>query len=217
MRSNLMNSDLTAQRIQRAAAGDNQAWGDLLGEHRERLRRVVALRLDHRLQGRIDASDVVQDAFIDASRCLAEYVRNPVLPFFLWLRYLTGIRLAKLHRHHLGTQMRDAGREVSLYRGLMPETSSAALAAQLLGRENRPSEIAIRAELKLQLQDAMNAMEPLDREILALRHFEQLTNAEAAQLLEITEAAASKRYIRALERLRDILVGLPGNIGELLP
>jgi RNA polymerase sigma-70 factor (ECF subfamily) len=217
MRSNRVNSDLTAQLIERATAGNKEAWGSLLAEHRERLRRMVALRLDHRLQGRIDASDVIQDAFIDASRCLAEYVQNPVLPFYLWLRYLTGIRLAKLHRYHLGTQMRDAGREVSLYRGLMPESSSAALAAQLLGRENRPSEFAMRAELKLQLQEAINAMDPLDREIIALRHFEHLTNAEAAQLLEITEAAASKRYIRALERLRDILVDLPGNIGELLP
>jgi RNA polymerase sigma-70 factor (ECF subfamily) len=217
MRSNADNSDLTARRIERAMAGDKEAWGALLAEHRERLRRMVALRLDHRLQGRIDASDVIQDAFIDASHCLAEYVQNPVLPFFLWLRYLTGIRLAKLHRHHLGTQMRDAGREVSLYRGMMPETSSAALAAQLLGRENRPSELAMRAELKLQLQEAMDTMERLDREIIALRNFEQLTNAEAARLLEITEAAASKRYIRALERLRDILVSLPGNIGELFP
>ena len=216
-RSNAVNSALTAELIGQAAAGDKEAWGRLLAEHRDRLRRMVSLRLDHRLQGRLDASDVIQDAFIDASRCLAEYIQNPALPFFLWLRFLTGIRLAKLHRYHLGTQMRDAGREISLYRGLMPETSSAALAAQLLGRDNRPSEFAMRAELKLQLQEAINTMDTLDREIIALRHFEQLTNSEAAQLLEITEAAASKRYIRALERLRDILVRLPGNIGDLLP
>jgi RNA polymerase sigma-70 factor (ECF subfamily) len=215
--TNPANSETTAQLIDRAAGGDKEAWGELLAEHRGRLRRMVSLRLDHRLQGRIDASDVIQDAFVDASRSLADYVRNPVLPFFLWLRFLTGIRLAKLHRHHLATQMRDAGREISLYPGgAMPETSSAALAQQLLGRENRPSEEAIRAELKLQLQDAINAMEPLDREIISLRHFEQLSNAEAAQVLDIKEAAAGKRYIRALERLRDTLAQLPGNLGELL-
>ena len=123
------------------------------------------------------------------------------MPFFLWLRGIAGNKLLELHRHHLGTPMRDAGREVSLYRGALPEASSAALAARLLGRLTRPSEAAIRAEAKLRLQEALNAMDPIDREVLALRHFEQLTNAEAAQVLGITEAAAGKRYIRALERL----------------
>jgi RNA polymerase sigma-70 factor (ECF subfamily) len=212
-----VNSAATDELIRRAATGDKDAWGTLLAEHRDRLRRTVALRLDHRLQGRIDASDVIQEAYIDASQCLADYIENPVLPFFLWLRFLTGIRLAKLHRYHLGTKMRDAGREISLHRGTMPETSSAALAAQLLGRENRPSEVAMRAEMKVRLQEALNRMEALDREVLALRHFEQLSNAEAAQVLGIKEAAAGKRYIRALERLRDILVHLPGGTGELLP
>jgi RNA polymerase sigma-70 factor (ECF subfamily) len=214
--SNRVNSDATDELIRLAAVGDREAWGSLLAKHRERLCRMVALRMDHRLQGRIDASDVIQEAYIDASRCLADYLQNPVLPFFLWLRFLTGIRLAKLHRHNLGTQMRDAGREISLYCGTMPATSSAALAAQLLGRESRPSEAAIRAELKLRLQDALNRMDPLDREVVALRHFEQLTNAEVAQVLGIKEAAAGKRYIRALERLREILVQLPGGIGDLL-
>jgi RNA polymerase sigma-70 factor (ECF subfamily) len=210
------NSDGTDELIRRAGAGDREAWGDLLAKHRERLRRMVALRMDHRLQGRIDASDVIQEAYIDASRCLGDYLQNPVLPFYLWLRYLTGIRLAKLHRHHLGTQMRNAGREISLYRGTTPETSSAALAAQLMGRDSRPSEAAMRAELKLRLQEALNRMDPLDREALALRHFEQLSNAEAAQVMGIKEAAAGKRYIRALERLREILVNIPGGAGELL-
>jgi RNA polymerase sigma-70 factor (ECF subfamily) len=210
------NSDGSDELIRRAGAGDREAWGDLLTKHRERLRRMVALRMDHRLQGRIDASDVVQEACIDASQHLADYVRNPVLPFFLWLRFLTGIRLAKLHRHHLGTKMRNAGREISLYRGATPQTSSAALAAQLMGKESRPSEAAMRAELKFRLEEALNRMDPLDREALALRHFEQLSNAEAAQVLGIKEAAAGKRYIRALERLRDILINAPGGGGELL-
>jgi RNA polymerase sigma-70 factor (ECF subfamily) len=99
----------------------------------------------------------------------------------------------------------------------MPQASSAALAARLLGRESRPSEIAVRAEIKLRLQDALNQMDPLDREVLALRHFEQLSNAETARVLEVQEAAASKRYIRALKKLKTILAALPGGPGEWLP
>jgi RNA polymerase sigma-70 factor (ECF subfamily) len=110
--------------------------------------------------------------------------------------------------------MRDPGREVSLYRGAMPEASSAALAAQLLGKECRPSEFALRAERKLRLQQALNRMDPLDREVLSLRHFEQLTRNETAQVLGISEAAGAKRYLRALERLREILALLPGGLEE---
>jgi RNA polymerase sigma-70 factor (ECF subfamily) len=211
------NTRETIELLERAAGGDNKAWGELLARHRDRLRRMVALRLDQRLQARVDASDVIQDAFVDASQQLVNYLHDPVMPFYLWLRFLTGIRLAKVHRHHLGTQMREVGREVSIYRGTLPQTSSAALAAQLLGKESRPSEVAMRAELKVRLQEALNTMDPMDREVLALRHFEQLTGAETAQVLGIKPAAAGKRYLRALERLREILVGLPGGLGELLP
>jgi RNA polymerase sigma-70 factor (ECF subfamily) len=113
--------------------------------------------------------------------------------------------------------MRDPSREVSLYRGSLPETSSAALAAQLLGHDSRPSEAAMRAELKICLQEALNSLEPLDREVLALRHFEQLSRAETAQVLGIKESAAGKRYLRALERLKGILTRMPGGMEELLP
>jgi RNA polymerase sigma-70 factor (ECF subfamily) len=178
---------------------------------------MVGLRLDQRLQGRIDASDVIQEAFLDASAQLPVYLQNPQMPFYLWLRFLTGIRLAKLHRHHLGAQMRDAAREIPLYQGFLTQASSVALAAQLLGRDTRPSEAAIRAELKIRLQEALNAMDPIDREVLALRHFEQLTTAETAQILGIKEAAAGKRYIRALERLREILVSMPGGLEDFQP
>jgi RNA polymerase sigma-70 factor (ECF subfamily) len=204
------NSSETDRRLQQAAQGDSREWGALLERHRQRLRRMVALRLDRRLQGRIDASDVIQEAFLEASARLAEYVRQPDMPFFLWLRFLTGQKVLELHRHHLGTQMRDAGREIALYRGALPEASSAALAAQLLGHDTRPSEAAIRAERKIRLQEALNSMDPLDREVLALRHFEQLNNAETAQALGLTESTASKRYIRALKKLKEILTSLPG-------
>ena len=136
---------------------------------------------------------------------LAEYRQNPAMPFFLWLRYLTGQRLLEQHRRHLGAQGRDAGREISLYRGAMPETTTAALAAQLLGRHTSPSQAAQRAERKIRLQEALNSLDPIDREILALRHFEQLSNGEAAQVLGLDKSAASKRYARALIRLKDIL------------
>src|SRR5207249_11229801 len=135
----------------------------MLEQYRPRLRRMVALRLDPRLHGRIDPSDVIQETYLEASARLAEYLQHPTMPFFLWVRFLAGQKLVTLHRHHLGTQMRDAGREVSIYRGQMPETSSAALAAQLLGHDTRPSEVAVRAELKLRLQEALNCVDPLDR------------------------------------------------------
>src|SRR5438309_8240195 len=209
------NSSETDELLHSAAQGDNERWGALLARHQERLRRMVALRLDHRLQGRIDPSDVIQEAYLEASNRLAEYLKQPAMAFFLWLRFITGQKLLELHRHHLGAQARDASREVSLYRGSLPETTSAALAAQLLGHLTRPSEAAIRAETKIRLQEALNRMEPLEREVLALRHFEHLSNAETAQVLGIQESAASKRYLRALKRLKDILTSTPGGIGEI--
>jgi RNA polymerase sigma-70 factor (ECF subfamily) len=211
------NSTETNALLQQAAAGDSQRWGELLTRHKERLRRMVALRLDQRLQGRLDASDVLQEAYLEAWSRLGEYVRDPAVPFFLWLRFLVGQKLITLHRHHLGREMRDAGREVSLYRGALPEASSAALAAQLLGHDTRPSEAALRIELKIRLQSALNQMDPIDREVIALRHFEQLSRAETAQALQMRESAVSKRYVRALERLKDILASMPGGTGDIWP
>jgi RNA polymerase sigma-70 factor (ECF subfamily) len=199
------------------APDDPKRFGALLEQSRPRLHRMIALRLDPRLHGRIDPSDVIQETYLEATARLAEYVQNPTMPFFLWLRFLAGQKLVTLHRHHLGRQMRDVGREVALYRGGLPETTSAALAAQLLGHEARPSEAAIRAELKIRLQEALNTMDPLDREILALRHFEQLSLAETAQELGLTESGACRRHLRALKRLKEILSNLPGGLGDLLP
>jgi RNA polymerase sigma-70 factor, ECF subfamily len=212
-----LDSSETHRILQQAAQGDAQALGTLLARHRDRLRRMVALRMDRRLQGRIDPSDVIQEAYLEAAARLAEYLRNPSMPFFLWLRFLAGQKLVTLHRHHLGVRMRDAGQQVALDHGALPEASSAALAAQLLGHEPRPSEAAIRAEMKDRVQEALDGMEPLDREVLALRHFEQLSRAEIARLLNISEAAAGKRYLRALERLKEILVRSPGGLEGLRP
>jgi RNA polymerase sigma-70 factor (ECF subfamily) len=209
------NSNETERLLRSAAHGDQESWGTLLTRHEERLRRMVAYRMDQRIQGRIDPQDVIQEAYLEASEHRAEFMRQPARSFFLWLRGIVGNKLLELHRHHLGAQMRDAGREVSLYRGNMPEASSAALAAQLLGHATRPSEAAIRAEIKILLQEALNSMDPLDRELVVLRHFEQLSPAETAQVLGIKEKAAGMRYLRALKRLKDILVALPGGPKDL--
>jgi RNA polymerase sigma-70 factor (ECF subfamily) len=204
------NSADSVDLIERARAGDREALGALFARHRDRLRRMVETRLDPRLQGRLDASDVIQDAYLEVVERMEEYLRDPKLPLFLWLRLVVGERLMKLHRHHLGTQMRDANREISLYCGALPPATSAALAAQLLGKQTSPTQAAVRAERILRLQEALNTLDPLDREILTLRHFEELTAVESAQVLGIEEAAAAKRYFRALKRLKQILATMPG-------
>jgi RNA polymerase sigma-70 factor (ECF subfamily) len=201
--------------LKQALAGEPAALNAIFARHRERLRRMVQMRLDWRLQGRIDASDVIQDTCLEATRRLADYLANPAMPLFLWLRFLVGERLLLLHRQHLGVKMRDARREVSLYSDALPEASSAALAAQLLGEHTSPSEAAVRAEQLLRLQEAVNRLDVLDREVLSLRHFEQLSRAETAQVLGIEEGAAAKRYIRALKRLKDTLAGMPGGLEGL--
>jgi RNA polymerase sigma-70 factor (ECF subfamily) len=190
--------------------GGRGALAELFDKHRDRLRRMVELRLDPRLRGRLDASDVVQDAFLDVSRDLEAYLADPKLPPLLWLRLHVGRRLTTLQRQHLGTRMREAGREISLYHGALPEASSAALASMLLGRQTSPTQAAQRAERMLRVQEALNSLDPIDREILALRHFEQLSRAEAAVVLGITQEAGAKRYFRALKRLKDVLSTMPG-------
>jgi RNA polymerase sigma-70 factor (ECF subfamily) len=193
-----------------AARGDHGSWAALLERHAQRLRRLVAFRMDQRLQGRIDPSDVMQEASLEAWQHLEDYLRDPKVPFFLWLRGIVANKLRETHRHHLGTQMRDAAREISIYRGALPEATSAALAAQLMGHLTQPSAAAVRAEVKVRLQEALNQMDPLDREVLALRHFEHLSPHETADVLGIKEKAAAMRYVRALRRLKDILTALPG-------
>jgi RNA polymerase sigma-70 factor (ECF subfamily) len=200
--------------LNRAAAGDPDAWRALFDRYPERPRRMVAVRMDRRLQGRIDPSDVIQEAHIEAMAGLPEYLRQSGMPYFLWLRLIAGQRLTLLHRHHLGAQAHDAGREIGLYHGALPEATSAALAARLLGHLTQPSAAAVRAERKIRIQTALNAMDPLDREILALRHFEQLNNGEAAQALGLSKSTTSKRYIRALERLKEILSAGRGGLWE---
>jgi RNA polymerase sigma-70 factor, ECF subfamily len=196
--------------LERVQRGDQQALVILFTRYHDRLRRMVRLRLDRRLQGRIDPSDVLQDAFLDVARRACEYVANPSIPVFLWLRLITGQRLMALQRQHLGAQMRDAGQEVSLNRCALPQATSVSLAALLVGRFTSPTKAAQRAEMQIRLQEVINAMDPIDREVLTLRHFEELSNVETAQVLGIQKAAASNRYLRALKRLKDTLASMPG-------
>jgi RNA polymerase sigma-70 factor (ECF subfamily) len=195
--------------LRRAAAGDPDGWKAVLERHRERLRRLAAFRLDRRLWGRVDPSDVVQEVAFEAARRLPEFLADPAVPVFLWLRFLTTQRLATVHRHHLGRELRDAARDVPL--DADAGASSGAIAARLAADDTGPSTAAVRAERADRLHAALDVMDPIDREVLALRHFEGLSNAETAIALDLTVSAASKRYVRAVERLRTILDGLTGN------
>jgi RNA polymerase sigma-70 factor (ECF subfamily) len=204
------------EQLRLAAAGDEACWRRLLQEHTGRLRRMVAVRLDPRLQGRLDPSDVLQETYLEAARQLDDYLSRPGPPFRLWLRGLAGNRLNKLHRRHLGASKRAARRDVSLDEAV-PEASSVVMAAHLVGHEDRPSEAAHRADLQARLAEALDGLDPLDREALVLRHFEQLSSGEAGQVLGISEAAAGKRYLRALERLRHLLAETPGGLDAWQP
>jgi RNA polymerase sigma-70 factor (ECF subfamily) len=200
--------------LARLLAGDAHALAELFSRFREQLRRMVALRLDPRLQGRLSPSDVLQEAYIDAMKRLGHYLAKPDLPFFGWLRLVVGQRLVELHRQHLGARMRNAGREIALAQGVWPAASSVNLAAHLAGNLTSPSEAAVRNESVALLERTLDQMHPLDREVLALRHFEELSNSEVAEILGIQKKAASKRYLRALARFRDALKDVPGFFPE---
>ncbi|MGL6075741.1 MAG: sigma-70 family RNA polymerase sigma factor [Fimbriiglobus sp.] len=204
--TNTMSNSTPEDRLR---AGETSVAGEVFIECRERLKKMVRLRLDRRLQGRFDASDVLQEAFLDVQKKAAEFPTKD-MPAYLWLRLIVAERLLILHRQHLGAQQRDAGREVSLHRGGLPAASTHSLANFLLGRLTSPSQAAVRAERQVRLQEALNGMDELDREILALRHFEELSNSEVATVLSLTKTAASNRYIRALKRLKEVLSTLPG-------
>jgi RNA polymerase sigma-70 factor (ECF subfamily) len=195
--------------LQQAKSGDRQAVGPLCEHYRDRLARMIHLRLDRRLSGRVDVAAVVEEAQREAQQRFAEY-RPDELPFYLWLRLVAGQKLMDVHRQHLGAPVQDAAMEVSLYRGALPQATSVSLAAQLFGKMTSATEAAVRAEHKLFVQEALNSMDPLDREVLVLRHLEHLSNDETALVLEIKKSAASQRYIRALKRLKDILASIPG-------
>ena len=199
--------DETRLLVERARAGDRQVLGELFGRHRDRLLRMIRLRLDRRLRDRVDCSDVVQEVHVEAVQRLDRYLSDPAMPFFLWLRFLTVQKVQQHHRRHLGAEQRDVRAEVRLSPGPLPGATSAAIAEQVLGRHTAPSAAAARAETRQRVVAALEAMDPVDRQVLALRHFEQLTNAEASAELGLEQSAGSKRYLRALKKLERILGG----------
>ena len=207
----------TEQLLAQATAGDGAAWGSLLTAEQERLIRMVAFRMDLRLRGRIDAADVVQEAFVQASAHREDFFRAPEMPLFLWLRKIVSNKLFELHRHHLGTHMRDANRDRPLAAPQNWDDTAEALWLHLSGHLTSPSAAAVKSEARIRLAEALDRMDATDREVLMLRHFEQLTNAEAARVVGIEERAAGKRYLRALARLREILSELPGGLTGLRP
>jgi RNA polymerase sigma-70 factor (ECF subfamily) len=188
--------------IAQVREGGQTALAELFMDSQHRLRRLVQARLDARVAGRVDVSDVLQETFIDASRQLDGYLADPPMSPFLWLRFLTRQRLMATHRHHMGVQMRDAKRDVPLSRISVFDPNLPSPPSRLRGVRNS---LAGRLELRARLQTLLDGLSPADREILRLRHFEELSNSQAAEKLGISKAAASKRYARALERLRKSL------------
>jgi RNA polymerase sigma-70 factor (ECF subfamily) len=190
-------------------SGGRQALAEIFSRYQPRLERMVRFRLDQRLWGRVDPLDVLQDAFIEVSRGLPTYLKQPGVPVFVWLRSMTEQTVVDVHRRHLKAGIRDAKREVSLHRHGQVSDTSASLAAQLMANLTSPSRAAMRKEMHSELREALDRMDPVDREILALRHFEELTNNEAAAVLGLQKSAASNRYVRALQRLKGILAEMP--------
>ena len=207
------NSSLT----ERLRNGDAAVLGPLFDEHRPHLKRMVRFRMDRRLRGRVDISDVVQQVYIDAAQRLDHYVSGSERSFLVWLRQVAEQSLVDLYRRHLGAQRRDVRRERPLDRAGTCTVTSRYMAADLAAQMTSPSQRAVRAEFEATLELALAEMSDMDQEVLALRHFEELANSQVAEILGLSPAAASNRYFRALARLRVILKSVPGFFEEYAP
>jgi len=185
-------------------AGGQQALAAIYAQNRPRLRRMIELRMDPRLARRVDASDVIQESFLDASRRLNAFLDDPTVPLIVWLRFLVAQKLAAVQRWHFQRQKRDPRREEPLAAGVRPGVDSAVIAREFSASLTSPSQVAHRSEMTVRVRELLDGMDATDREILVLRHFEELSNGEAAAELGLTAAAASKRYIRALTRLKEV-------------
>ena len=200
--------------IRKMRAGSQDALAEVFSHYRERLRRIVRFRLDYRIAGRISDSDVLQESFIAAAKRLGHFAEHEEMPAFLWLRLVTGQQLVDLHRQHVQAEMRDVRKEVSLQHNSPSPHTSLAIAAQLAGPMTAVSEVVARAERIEKLEATLNEMDPIDREVIALRHFEELSNIETAKVLEIETSAASKRYLRAMARLAQLMEQFKRTEGE---
>ena len=198
------DSPVTQQLLTKARQGEPEAVDQLLARHREPVRRMIDMRLDRAIATRVDASDIVQEVLIEASQRLKDYLRRPGMPFHLWLRHIAKDHIIDAHRRHRQAKRRTVDRERPMHLN-QPDRSSLELVAQLVDGEATPATAAIRQELEKRFQSVMAFLEEDDREIILMRHFEQLTNQEVAAALGLTEAAASMRHLRALRRLRALL------------
>lgn len=193
--------------LDRLRAGQQEALGELFDRYRPQLRRMVELRLDPRLAARVAASDVLQEAYIDSLSRYEHFFKREGVSFYVWLRLVVNQTLIDLHRRHLAAKMRNAGQETA---PAWAHATSVSLARHLVARMDSPSQIVRKDEMLAQVQAALESLDPMDREILTLRHFEELGNNEVAELLGLQKAAASNRYVRALGRLREALANVPG-------
>jgi RNA polymerase sigma-70 factor (ECF subfamily) len=194
----------TQELLAQARGGDAHAVDELLARHRDSVRHMIGLRLDRAIAPRVDASDVVQDVLLEASRRLQEYLQDPAMPFHLWLRCLAKDRIIDAHRRHRKAQRRTVDRDQAM-RKEWADRSSMELAAQLIDRELTPATAALRQELESRFQEVLEDLNEDDREIILMRHFEQLSNQEVAAALGLSEAAAGMRHLRALRRLKTLL------------
>jgi RNA polymerase sigma-70 factor, ECF subfamily len=198
--------DDTDHLLKNAAAGDTLAIDRLLERHRERLRRMIALRLDNRVAVRVDASDVVQEALTDAARKLANYARDRPLPFYPWLHRLAAERLAAVHRQHRGSKVRSVTREEA-DAFAWPDSSAQLIVDSLVANDTTPSHALVREEQRRRVHMALQEMAPTDREILMMHYLEELSFPEIAAILDIGEGAAKMRHLRALRRIRNLMPG----------
>jgi RNA polymerase sigma-70 factor (ECF subfamily) len=200
--------------VGRVTRGDEDALARLFANYRDRLWRIVQFRMDRRLQGRVDAEDILQEAYLNAAQRIDRFLYDHPRSFFIWLRMIVAQTLTDVHRRHIGAQKRNASRERPVHGGWTADATSHSLSLHLLGHLTSPSQAAVRAELSEQIDLALAGMSEIDREVLALRHFEELSNIEVAEVLGLSEQAASLRYIRAISRLRNVLEAIPGFFEE---
>ena len=203
----------TVELLGRAKSGEPSVVNDLLERHRESLRRLIQMRLDRAISQRVDASDVVQDVCLEASRRFEDYIRdNNPMPFHLWLRQIAKDRIIDMHRRHRGAQRRSVDREHHMPAPQYADQSSLNLAAQLQDRELTPAAANIRRELETRFLAALQELAEDDREIILMRHSENLGNSEVAQVLGLSPAATGMRYLRALRKLRAVLGESPSQM-----
>ncbi|MCA9214559.1 MAG: sigma-70 family RNA polymerase sigma factor [Planctomycetales bacterium] len=195
----------TEQLLDGVRTGDDGAANRLLERHRDSLRRMIEMRLDRRIQQRVDASDIVQEVMIEANRRLQKYLDDPVMPFHLWIRQMARDRIIDAHRRHRGSGKRSVDREKAMTAPGAVDRSTIELAAQLCDAEMTPAEAATMRELHQRFQNAIEELDENDREIVIMRHVEQLSNQDVATALGLTAPAASMRYLRAIRRLRSLL------------